>query len=86
MRSRILNGGLTPTEEGAVMTNNHPPEMIEPQVLYSLNEAMVRTGLGKSAFRQARRSGLPVRYVSKRGYVLGKDLIDWVVTNSKQQP
>ena len=68
------------------MTNNHPPEMIEPQVLYSLNEAMVRTGLGKSAFRQARRSGLPVRYVSKKGYVLGKDLIDWVVTNSKQQP
>ena len=43
------------------MTDNRPPQMIEPQVLYSLTEAMARTGLGKSAFRQARRSGMPVR-------------------------
>ena len=85
MRSRILNGGLTPTEEGAVMTDNRPPEMIEPQVLYSLNEAMARTGLGKSAFRQARRSGMPVRYVSRRAYVLGRDLIDFICSNAKPQ-
>ena len=68
------------------MTDNRPPEMIEPQALYSLNEAMARTGLGRSAFRQARRAGMPVRYVSRRGYVLGKDLIDWIVANSKKQP
>ena len=85
MRSRILNNGSTPTEKGAAMTDNRPPQMIEPQVLYSLNEAMARTGLGKSAFRQARRSGMPVRYVSRRAYVLGRDLIEFICSNAKQE-
>ena len=67
------------------MTDNRPPQMIEPQVLYSLTEAMARTGLGKSAFRQARRSGMPVRYVSRRAYVLGRDLIEFICSNAKQE-
>ena len=67
------------------MTDNRPPQMIEPQVLYSLTEAMARTGLGKSGFRQARRAGMPVRYVSRRAYVLGRDLIDFICSNAKPQ-
>ena len=37
------------------------------------------TGLGKAALRTARGAGLSVRYVGGRGWILGRDWIDYVI-------
>ncbi|QDT14607.1 hypothetical protein [Alienimonas californiensis] len=52
-----------------------PPTAIESDVLYPLAEFRARTGLGEYAMRTARKSGLKVRYVGNRGFVLGADFI-----------
>ena len=56
---------------------------VEPNVLYPLLDFMARTGLGRTAMRSARRSGLIVRYVGGRGYVMGGDFIAWLQRNGK---
>jgi len=66
------------------VTAIHSPGMIEPEVLYELSEAMRRTGWGKAGFRQARRNGLPVRYVGRRAFVLGSALINYIQTEGKK--
>ena len=53
-------------------TAENRQQVLEPSHLYSLPEAMARTGLSKSAFRQARRNGLPVLYFSTRAFVHGQ--------------
>jgi hypothetical protein len=58
-------------------TCNSPME-IHPDVLYEHSEALRRLRWGKSAFRTARRNGLPVSYISRRAYVYGQDLIDYI--------
>jgi len=65
------------------VTTVHSPGVIEPRVLYELSEAERRTGWGKSGFRQARRNGLQVRYVGRRAFVLGSDLIAYVQEHGK---
>ena len=60
-------------------------QVLEPSHLYRLPEAMARTGLSKSAFRQARRNGLPVLYFSTRAFVHGQDLIDFIRSRSKKE-
>lgn len=51
---------------------------IRSDSLYTLDEVKHRLGLGQSAFRTARRNGLVIRRIGRRGYVLGKDLIEYV--------
>ena len=46
--------------------------------LYALREIQERLGLGTAALRTARRSGLKVRRIGRRGFVLGEDLIQYV--------
>ncbi len=59
---------------------NHPtaPGVVSADCLYTLDEIHERLKLGQAAMRQARRSGLKVRKIGRRGYVLGRDLLDYV--------
>lgn len=50
--------------------------------LYRLDDFKKAMGWGDRALRSARRDGLPVRYFGGRGFVLGKDVIDWMTTRS----
>jgi hypothetical protein len=54
------------------------PGVIEAAAAYTLEEIQARLQLGKAAWRSARREGLPVRRVGRRGYVVGADLIAWL--------
>lgn len=56
---------------------------IQPEVLYRLDDAMKISGLGKSSFRTARKQGLPVKYQSGKGFILGKHLIDHILEHGK---
>lgn len=46
--------------------------------IYTLHELQQRMGLGQAALRTARRNGLPIKRIGRRGYVLGRDLIEYV--------
>ena len=46
--------------------------------LYTLSEVQMRLKLGDAAMRRARRAGLRVRKIGRRGFVLGKDLLAYV--------
>lgn len=59
--------------------NIDPPGEILPDVIYTLHEAGRRLRLGKAAFRAARKKGLKVRYSGRNAYVLGSDVIDYLV-------
>ena len=54
------------------------PGVVDAHAIYTLEEIRARLGLGKQAWRTARRQGLPVRRVGRRGYVRGSDVIDWL--------
>jgi hypothetical protein len=51
--------------------------------IYTLDEVDARLGLGKSALRTARRQGLTVKRIGRRGYVLGRDVIEWFERSAK---
>ena len=51
--------------------------------LYTLDELKQRLGWSTAAMRTARRNGLVVRYSGNRGYVLGDDAIEYIVTKSE---
>jgi dienelactone hydrolase len=53
------------------------PGEIRADSLYTLDEARQRTGLGQAALRTARRNGLKVKRIGRRGYVFGADLIEY---------
>jgi hypothetical protein len=52
---------------------------IHPDVLYRLDEIKKRAGLGSWAMRAARRNGLRVIYRNARGWVLGRDFIEYMM-------
>jgi hypothetical protein len=54
------------------------PGAIRADVAYTLQELERRLGLGAWAMRQARRHGLKVRRVGRRGFVLGRDAIEYL--------
>lgn len=54
------------------------PGIIEAGAVYTLPEFQARMGMSKWAMRSARRNGLKVRRVGKRGYILGKDAIAFI--------
>jgi hypothetical protein len=51
---------------------------ISADELYTLEEVKARLGLGVAALRTARRHGLKVRRIGRRGYLLGRDVMDYV--------
>lgn len=53
---------------------------------YVLDDFKVRTGLGDAGLRNARRSGLNVRYAHNRGYVLGADWIAYLEDQTTVPP
>ena len=55
---------------------------IDPDRLYLLEGFKPKVGLADSALRAARRAGLTVRYIHRRGYVLGSDWIEYVLKNA----
>ena len=54
------------------------PGEIKGDSLYTLAEVKARLGLGLTAMRTARRNGLKVRRIGRRGFVLGEDLLAYV--------
>lgn len=54
------------------------PGAILSDALYRLDEAAARMGWGGHALRAARRRGLKIYRCGKRGYVAGKDLLDFI--------
>jgi hypothetical protein len=57
---------------------------IYADAIYTLDEINARLGLGKSALRTARREGLVVKRIGRRGYVLGSDVIDWFQRSARK--
>lgn len=55
-----------------------PPGEVHHGALYRADELKARMGWSDSALRSARRHGLKVRYVGKRAYVLGEDVISFM--------
>lgn len=58
---------------------------IEPHILYPLEDLKARSGMGAVAMRTARRAGLVVKYAGGRGYVLGRDFIEYIDANGKSE-
>jgi hypothetical protein len=54
------------------------PGAIVSDALYRLDEAAARLGWGGHALRAARRRGLKIHRCGKRGYVAGRDLLDFI--------
>jgi hypothetical protein len=52
--------------------------VIEPQSLYTAEEARRRLRIGQWAWRQWRRDGLTVLRLSGRAFVCGSDLIGFI--------
>ncbi|MCX7429194.1 MAG: hypothetical protein NTW96_26655 [Planctomycetia bacterium] len=65
--------------------NHRPtaPGVIEAGPVYTLAEVQQRLQLGSHALREARRAGLKVRRIGRRGYVLGRDLIEFIANAAK---
>ena len=53
---------------------------------YALDDFKERTSLGDAGLRNARRSGLKVRYCHNRGYVLGVDWIQYLEDQTTDPP
>ena len=61
------------------------PGVIDPQCLYTAEEARRRLRLGEWAWRQMRRDGLIVLRVAGRAFVHGRDLISYVETKGSEK-
>jgi hypothetical protein len=61
-------------------------DFIAPERLYPSKSLMAITGLGPAAMREARKSGLLVRYIHRRPMVLGEDFIRYVLANGIENP
>ena len=60
--------------------NQEQAGVIQADCVYTLDEIRRRLRLGNWALRQAQRNGLPVRRVGRRGFVLGRDLIQYIAS------
>lgn len=69
------------TDKGSAASNaDGRPGEIDPASVYRLDEAKSRMGWGDAAFLAARRRGLKVHRVGKRGYITGSDLVAYITT------
>jgi hypothetical protein len=66
-------------------SNTAPGGRISADQLLTLDAVQAELGLGVHAMRMARRRGLPVRYVGRKAFVLGRDLIAYVEANGKTE-
>ncbi len=57
--------------------------VVETGRAYSLTAFRKASGLGTAALREARRTGLVVRRVGVRSFVLGRDFLDWLERNGR---
>lgn len=70
----------------ATDSDQHCAGMIQADALYRLDEFKRRLGLGVHAMREARRAGLRVVRIGKRGYVLGKDALEFAEHQAEVGP
>jgi len=61
---------------------SNAPGIIAADSLYTLAEIKERLKLGDHALRMARKSGLKVRRIGRRAYVLGRDLISYAESHA----
>ncbi len=73
---RRLSSELSSTDSAGI---------VRPDEMYTLHELKRRLGMSDSALRAARRKGLRVFYVHKRGFIFGKDLIDYILHSDGRQ-
>jgi hypothetical protein len=59
------------------------PGQVTADAIYTLEEIQQRLKLGQHAMRMARRAGLKVRRIGRRGYVLGRDVLEFIETAAK---
>jgi len=59
------------------------PGHVTADSLYTLAKIQDRLKLGQHALRQARRAGLRIRRIGRRGYVLGRDILAFVESTGK---
>lgn len=83
-RSTRLVNPTTMSSGGEFMptTNDIAAGVIRPDELYTLQEFAMRLGIRASTLRSARRAGLRVLYSHKRGFVYGRDWIEYVLKTS----
>jgi hypothetical protein len=62
-----------------------PVGAVRADEVYTLAEFMRRLAFTSATLRSARRAGLPVYYANKRGFVLGRDWINYVLKSSGHQ-
>jgi hypothetical protein len=65
------------------MLNSSPEGVVAPDIAYSLESFKRASGLGTAALREARRTGLVVRRVGVRSFILGRDFLAWLERNGK---
>lgn len=58
-------------------TTGEKPGLITADSLYTMEELAARLRVGRKALMVARRKGLKVKRLGTRGYVLGRDVIEW---------
>ena len=67
-------------DEGVVLSG------VSRDMAYNLDDFKTRVNLKDAGFRQARRSGLKVRYVHNRGCILGADWFAYLEEQSTVPP
>lgn len=60
--------------------------MILPDAVYPLATFMALTGLSRSAVREMRRNGFKVLRASKRGFVRGRDFLEFLTAQDAESP
>lgn len=65
------------------MTKTKATGVVVAGTAYSLTAFTKATGLGRTALREARRQGLPVRRVGLRSWVLGSDWLEFLATKAE---
>ena len=67
-------------ERGCSMSQGvkNRPGSVVAEAIYTLPEIKARLDWSDSALREARRNGLPIHRVGKRGFISGSELIAFV--------
>jgi hypothetical protein len=60
-----------------------PNGRVDPEILYTLPALKAAVGWSDARLRTARRQGLPIKYLSNKGYVFGRDFIDFILRVGK---
>lgn len=60
------------------MSDPSQPGVLAADAVYTLYEVKTRLGMSDSGLREARRKGLKIHRLGKRGLVIGKELIDFI--------